>query len=105
MDKINNATMKEWKCQRGHVLGYVKWKGHSESQLHVLREAIDLVAETPAEPDVVAIMEGYVSATVKCSCCNAIRTWAPGSEALEKLIRSHQRMANHQRLDRLEMAL
>ena len=88
---MNQPDLKPWKCQRGHVLGQVKWKGHGESQLFVFREAVDLAAEHPAVEEVVAVMEGFVTATVTCSQCRAIRTWVPGEEAITHLIKSYQK--------------
>lgn len=81
--------LKPWKCQRGHVLGQVKWKGHGESQLFVFREAIDLAADHAAVQDVVAVMEGHVTATVTCSECQSIRMWVPGNEAIAVLVRRY----------------
>ena len=88
---MSQLDLKPWKCQGGHVLGQVKWKGHGESQLFVFREALDLAADHPVVEEVVAVMEGYVTATVTCSLCQSIRLWVPGEEAIARLIKVHSK--------------
>ncbi len=96
------TAAKPWKCAGGHVMGQVKWKGHGQSQLILFREAIDpksLGKETLlSEPEVFAVLEGYVTATVGCSICGKIRTWVPGEEALSRLIASHKQMVQNQQV-------
>lgn len=83
-----DGISKQWKCkkQAGHVLGFIERVHKSQNghkvhieRLSLLRHAIDLCAETPAEVDVVAVIEGF-SPTVKCDVpgCGAERTWWPG---------------------------
>ena len=84
------AEMKLWKCKEGHILGEVKWAGHGKSQLYLFRNALSVGAED--EQEVVAVLEGYVTATVRCSRCAGVRMWVPGEEALKRLIDSHLRL-------------
>lgn len=95
------ADLIAWKCQDGHMMGQVRRKGHGESQLYLFREAIDLQDEHPAEQDVVAVMEGYVSVTVACSICGQNRVWVPGEEALVRLIAAHQNIVKNQNTEDL----
>ena len=46
------------------------------------------------EVDVLAIVEGYV-ANVRCSQCGQVRTWIPGQESLERLIKQARRARGH----------
>ncbi|KKM08410.1 hypothetical protein SY88_23770 [Clostridiales bacterium PH28_bin88] len=76
--------IKAWKCPKGHVLGQVVRNGSGIRQLLLYREAID-ITPGPTEIDVIAVVEGY-AADVRCSVCEAVRTWVPGQEALDKLV-------------------
>ena len=42
------------------------------------------------EVDVMAVVEGY-AADIRCSLCGEIRTWVPGEEALEHLLKQMRR--------------
>ncbi len=69
-----------WKCKNNHILGQVAFDRRGYSQLLVFREALDLSGEVSDTQDIVAVLEGYTSATVRCSQCLSIRTWvAAGS--------------------------
>lgn len=108
--------VKAWKCENGHTLGQVARNGSGVRHLLLYRQALDLSLpeNTPgsttnpsprsgegtqegtadADPgavDVVAVVEGYV-ADVKCSVCGGMRTWFPGQESLNRLIKQVQRM-------------
>lgn len=79
------AEVKAWKCNNGHVMGHVSRNGRGIRHLLLYREAIDGdTAELP-DPDVIAVIEGYV-ADVRCSICGAVRTWVPGQEAIDRLV-------------------
>lgn len=89
-----NDTIKAWKCPAGHILGQVVRNGSGIRQLLLYREAIDptpdhspVMSETGegSEIDVIAVVEGY-AADVRCSVCEAVRTWVPGQEALDRLV-------------------
>lgn len=82
------TEMKTWCCPSGHVLGQVLRNGSGVRQLLVYRQAIDRGALGEA-PEVMAVAEGLVL-DVRCSVCGSLRTWVPGQEALERLIRQVQ---------------
>jgi len=46
--------------------------------------------ELEAEVDVMAVVEGWV-ADVRCSICGEMRTWVPGQEAMERLLKNYAR--------------
>jgi hypothetical protein len=77
--------MKVWKCSQGHVLGLVRRNGSGVTQLMVYRQAVDMESEEPAAPEVMAVVEGTVF-DIRCSVCEAVRTWVPGERALERLL-------------------
>lgn len=77
--------VKSWKCGNGHILGQVVRNSSGVRQLLLYRQAVD-VAPFPSEVDIIATVEGYV-ADVRCSVCGCIRTWFPGQESLDRLIR------------------
>ena len=83
--------MKPWKCKGGHILGRVVRNGRGIRQLYLYRQAVDYTAEDLQDADVMAIVEGLVM-DVQCSVCGSVRTWAPGEEALERLLASARRM-------------
>jgi len=43
-----------------------------------------------AEVDVMAVVEGLVL-DVRCSICGYVRTWAPGEEAIKRLVERYGR--------------
>jgi len=86
MDEI-----KPWRCKNGHVLGQVKRNGRGITQLWLYRESIRLNDEGGmAEVDVMAVVEGLVL-DVRCSICGYVRTWAPGEEAIKRLVERYGR--------------
>ena len=81
------SEAKAWKCSNGHVLGLVRRNGSKVRQLLLYRLALDMGPEAEqVEVDVVAVVEGYV-ADVRCSVCGAVRTWLPGQESMERLLK------------------
>lgn len=80
-----DQEVKVWRCKNGHVLGRVQRNGSGIRQLMLYREA------DPEEIDVIAVIEGYV-ADVRCSLCGSFRTWVPGQEAMDRLIRQVEKM-------------
>ena len=74
-----------WKCKNGHVLGQVARNGRNVRQLLLYRQAVDLEMGKPEEVEVMAVIEGLVI-DVSCSICGAARTWAPGEEAIRRLL-------------------
>lgn len=92
-----DTKIRPWTCtgNREHVLGQVVRNGSGVRQLLLYREAVNMGDLTPSpsptgrgeeEVDVMAVVEGYV-ADVRCSICGAVRTWVPGQEAMERLLR------------------
>ena len=81
--------LKPWNCPQGHTLGMVLRSGSGIRQLLIYRQALDGQAPDEA-PEVFATAEGLVM-DVRCSLCGEVRTWVPGQEALDRLIRHYQR--------------
>lgn len=83
---------KQWKCERGHVLGMVqrvKVEGYFISRLLLYREAIDLNANgSMGDVDVMAVVEGTVL-DVKCSLCEAVRPWYMGRDVIERMMQTY----------------
>lgn len=78
--------IKPWRCKEcGAHLGKVTRNGSGISQLLLYREAVDTQREQVVDVDVIAVVEGY-AADVRCSSCNAARTWVPGQEAIYRLL-------------------
>lgn len=81
--------MKQWRCKNGHVLGIVQRVKVSErwtTRLMLFRQAIDLeAARNFDDVEVIANIEG-TTLDVRCSVCNAVRSWYIGEAALERLI-------------------
>lgn len=78
--------IKAWKCPSGHVLGQVVRNGSGIRQLLLYRNALSSPQSASGdEIDVIAVVEGY-AADVRCSVCEAVRTWVPGQEALDRLV-------------------
>ncbi len=78
--------MRIWTCENGHVLGLVRRNGRGMTQLMVYRQAVDMAAEEPEAPEVMSIAEGTV-VDIRCSVCEAMRTWVAGEAAIERLLR------------------
>lgn len=88
--------VKAWRCPGGeHVMGLVVRNGSGIRQLLLFREAVEmsfspfvtLSDEGIGDVDVIAVVEGY-AADVRCSICGRVRTWVPGQEALERLLKA-----------------
>lgn len=78
--------MTHWKCNRGHILGYIRWSGNGFPQLMVLREAINMTDDHPAEVDLLGPLSGVMD--VRCSICNDVRPWAINVDTLLALFES-----------------
>lgn len=76
-----------WTCENGHVMGLAGRNGSGQTQLMVYRLALDMSVEEPDPPEVMAVVEGYVF-DIRCSVCDAVRTWVPGEAALRRLLES-----------------
>lgn len=81
--------VKAWRCENGHVLGQVVRNGSGIRQLLLYRKAVGEC--DPEEVEVIATVEGFV-ADVKCSICDCIRSWYPGQESLERMIRQLRKL-------------
>ena len=79
---------KIWKCPNGHILGLSIRNGSHVRQLLLLRHAVSSPEHLPAE--VIATVAGSVM-DVSCSICGETRTWVPGQEYIDGLIRKHTR--------------
>jgi hypothetical protein len=82
---MSEEQARAWLCKGKHVLGMVARNGSGIRQLWLYREAIDEEGEEPAEVEVMAVVEGLCM-DVRCSICGEVRTWAPGEEAIRKLL-------------------
>jgi len=71
--------MKEWKCKRGHIIGYIK-EVNGTTQLMVLRTALDMNIEKPSEVDLLGPLSGSMNVT--CSACGDVRPWVISVDAL-----------------------
>lgn len=95
LDGLMNA--KQWKCNKGHVLGVVvRTKEQADvegvtvkyhtSKLIIFRFAIDLLADAMKEVDAAGELHGrmLLGFSWKCSVlgCGCIREWNPDDEAL-----------------------
>jgi hypothetical protein len=82
----NDNELKAWRDEAGHLLGWVRRNGSGVRQLMLLRQAIDMDSETPVEVDVLAIVEGGPVMEIRCSICDAVRSWYPDQEQLDRLV-------------------
>ena len=78
----NDAKL--WRCGKGHAMGHVMRNGSGVRRLQLWREAQTTPGE--GEIEVMAVVEGFV-ADVRCSVCGEMRTWYPGEEALQALLK------------------
>ncbi len=112
---------KIWKCKNGHGMGMVERNGSGIRQLLLFRNAIYSPSPPDPSPssgqapsttaltglrsgqahlsnsgegsyelEVMAVVEGWV-ADVRCNICGEMRTWVPGQEAMERLLRNYDR--------------
>ena len=86
---MSDQEIKAWKCPNGHTLGAVVRNGSKVRTLLLYREALEV--HTDCEVDVIATIDGY-AADVRCSICGGIRSWVPGQESLDLLLRRAGRM-------------
>ena len=66
--------MEQWRCKHGHILGFVRWNHKGESQLRLLRMALDMKSANPEEVDFLGPLVGTIE--VRCSICGVTRVWA-----------------------------
>lgn len=78
---------KPWVCDHGHVLGQVVRNGDGIRRVMVYRYAIDLDHLHEA-PEVMMVVEG-LALDIRCSICGGMRTWVPGQEAINILLKRH----------------
>lgn len=88
-------TVKPWRCRNGHHMGQVIRNGSGVRVLLLYRQALDLERSSAeqGDVDVIAIIEGYTT-DIRCSICDAIRSWIPGEEALQALMDRARRLNN-----------
>jgi hypothetical protein len=68
--------LKPWRCDGGHILGYVKRSARGVRQLLLLRHATDMESEMPEEVDVIGrLVDQSVMLDIRCDVCGAVRPW------------------------------
>jgi hypothetical protein len=77
------SDMKPWKCNRGHILGFIRWSWSGFPQLMVLRQALNMTDDHPAEVDLLGPVSGAMP--VRCSICDEVKPWAISVETLMAL--------------------
>lgn len=77
--------LRVWCCEKGHVMGLVGRNGSGITQLLLYRHAIDLEAEEPIAPEVMAVIEGQTY-DIRCDVCGAVRTWVQGEEPMKRFL-------------------
>ena len=82
-----------WKCKNGHAIGQIRKSGRGLSQLLLYRQAVSFENCTPAEVDVMAVIEGNVM-DICCGICGEVKTWVPGEAALEKLLAHYRKVSD-----------
>ena len=83
--------LKIWKCSNGHAVGQVRRSGRGIHQLLLYRQAVSFEDGSPADVDIIAVIEGTVM-DIRCGICGEVRTWVPGQEAMGRLIESYAEM-------------
>ncbi len=76
--------LKPWGC-----LGSRWENGSGVTQLMLFRQAVDMESEEPQAPEVMSIAEGRV-VDIRCSVCDAMRTWIQDEAMLERLFRTRK---------------
>ena len=82
---MSKDEMVVWRCKNGHVMGVVNRNGNGVARLLVYRQALDMEADKPQAPEVMAVVDGMVL-DIRCSVCGDMRTWMPGEVALNELV-------------------
>lgn len=82
-----NDEIREWHCEKGHVLGLVV-KDSGGSHLLLYRNAVDDGAESPAQVDVIARIDS--ANDIRCGICGVMRTWVPSQEAFDRLMKHYK---------------
>jgi hypothetical protein len=83
------VSLQVWKCKNGHGLGIVQQAGNKSAQLMLYRNAIDMEVQSPAQVDVIAVIESAVD--IRCGICGEMRTWAPNQAAFERLMAHYKK--------------
>ena len=81
-----DQTDKQWCCRNNHVLGFISQNGNGVTQLRVLRHAIDLNSELPAEVDVLGSLTGRMPVHCDVRGCGDVRLWEVSAKAALDLI-------------------
>ena len=77
---------RQWVCKNvecGAVLGIIRWNGANVPQLMILRHAVKLTDENPAQVDVIGTLEGWMP--VRCDICEHVRVWEVSSQVVSSL--------------------
>jgi hypothetical protein len=88
-ERVKMDEMRVWRCKNGHALGMVRRNGSGVTQLMLFRQAVDMESEEPQAPEVMSIAEGRV-VDIRCSVCDAMRTWIQDEAMLERLFRTRK---------------
>ncbi len=81
------SRSKQWLCENGHVLGFIHWNGNDVPQLMLLRHAVDLSTDDPAQVDLmVGPLVGKMP--VQCDICEDVKPWDITVDAMVELILS-----------------
>jgi hypothetical protein len=77
--------LKQWHCKNEHALGMIRLNGDGIPQLMLYRHAVDLMAERPAEVDLmIGPLVGRMP--VRCDICDQVELWDISVKALADLI-------------------
>ena len=77
-----------WRCPEGHVLGVVERNGSNVSRLLLYRQAVDLEADAPGDPEVLGVLDGIGGMdSIRCSLCGGMRNWDPDREGMRRLLK------------------
>lgn len=77
---------KRWKCKNGHELGMIRWNGDDIPQLALYRHAVNVSAESPAEVDVIGVLEGRMPVVCDVVGCGAVQVWEISAEVLSSMM-------------------
>lgn len=65
---------RQWRCERGHVLGLARRRNDHRQELLLYRVALDMTpGAEQVDVDVAAVIIGQTD--VVCSVCGSIRSW------------------------------
>lgn len=83
---MSDLAKTAWKCECGHVLGYVQRTVREVRRLHVVVSGFE-----------VAEIEGY--SKIVCPACGKVRVWMPGKDALRELMNRCGKLEEFERLE------